>query len=68
MVKDRLTSVISFKYHLFLSELNQRTNNLCKVLYKTSIEVAEVDEELHLSEVCRSRSFDYCLYFSEVHL
>jgi len=43
-------------------------NNLRKVLYKTSIEVAEVDEELHLSEICKSRSFDYCLYFSEIHL
>ncbi len=43
-------------------------NNFQKVLYKTLIEIAEVDEELHLSEICRSRSFNYCLYFSEIHL
>ncbi len=68
MVKGRLTSVISFKYHLFLSESNHWSNNLREVLYKATVEIAEVDKELHLGEICRSRSFDNCLYLSRVHL
>ncbi len=43
-------------------------NNLQKVFYKMLIEIAEVNEELHLSEICKSISFNYCLYFSEIYL
>jgi len=39
-------------------------NNLQKVLDEASIEVAEVNEELHLSEIIECKSFHYCLYLS----
>ncbi len=39
-------------------------NNLRKVLDEALIEVAEVNEELHLSEIIECRSFHYCLYLS----
>jgi len=43
-------------------------NNLQKVLDEASIEVAEVNEELHLSEVIECRSINNCLHLSQVHL
>jgi len=42
-------------------------NNLRKVLDKALIEVAEVDEELYLSEIDENRSFDNHLYLSRIH-
>jgi len=44
VIECSLTSLISFKNDLLLSELNHETNNLRKVLDKASIEVAEVNE------------------------
>ena len=41
-------------------------NNLRKVLDKASIEVAEVDEELYLSEINENKSFDDHLYLSRI--
>ncbi len=51
MIEDDLTDFISFKYDLLLSESNHWTNNLRKVLDETSIEIAEVNEELYLNEI-----------------
>ncbi len=39
-------------------------NNLRKVLDEASIEIAEVNEELHLSEIIECKSINYCLYLS----
>jgi len=68
MIECRLTDLISFKYDLLLSKLNYETNNLQKVLDKVLIEVAEVNEELYLSEIIECRLFNDCLYLSRVHL
>jgi len=68
MIECRLTDLISFKYDLLLSKLNHETNNLRKVLDKASIKVAEVNEELYLSEIIECKSFNDCLYLSRVHL
>ncbi len=68
MIECHLTNLISFKYDLFLSKLNHEMNNLRKVLDKASIEVAEVNKELYLSEIIECRSFNDCLYLSRVHL
>jgi len=37
-------------------------NNLQKVLNEALIEIAEVNEELHLSEVIECRSINDCLH------
>jgi len=42
-------------------------NNLRKVLDEASIEVAEVNEELHLSEIIECKSINDCLHLSRVH-
>jgi len=68
MIKCYLTDLISFKYDLLLSKLNYKMNNLRKVLDKASIEIAEVNEELYLSEIDESRSFNDHLYLSRIHL
>ncbi len=68
MIKDNLTDFISFKYDLLLSELNHWINNLRKVLDEVSIEIAEVNEELHLSEIIECKSINDCLYLSRIHL
>jgi len=68
MIERRLTNLISFKYDLLLSKLNHETNNLREVLDKASIEIAEVDEELYLSEIDENRSFDNHLYLLRIHL
>ncbi len=68
MIEDDLTDLISFKYDLLLSKLNEKMNNLQKILDKTSIEIAEVNEELHLSEIIECRSINDCLHLSRVHL
>ena len=67
MIECRLTDLISFKYDFLLSKLNHKMNNLRKVLDKALIEVAEVDEELYLSEIDENRSFDNHLYLSRIH-
>jgi len=43
-------------------------NNLRKVLDEASIEIAKVNEELHLSEIIECKSFNDCLYLSRIHL
>jgi len=43
-------------------------NNLQKVLDEASIEIAEVNEELHLSEIIECRSINNSLYLSRIHL
>jgi len=68
MIECRLTNLISFKYDLLLNKLNHETNNLRKILDKALIEVAEVNEELYLSETIECRSFNDCLYLLRVHL
>ncbi len=67
MIECRLTDLISFKYDLLLSKLNHETNNLRKILDKVLIEVAEVNEELYLSEIIECKSFNDCLYLLKVH-
>ncbi len=67
MIKDHLTNFISFKYDLLLNKLNHEMNNLRKVLDKASIKVAEVNEELYLSEIIECKSFHDCLYLLRVH-
>jgi len=68
MIEDDLTNFISFKYDFLLSKLNHEMNNLREVLDKASIEIAEVNEELYLSEIDENRSFDDHLYLSRIHL
>jgi len=68
MIEDDLTDFISFKYDLLLSKLNHKMNNLREVLDKASIEIAEVDEKLYLSEIDENKSFNDCLYLSRIHL
>jgi len=68
MIEDDLTNFISFKYDFLLSKLNHEMNNLREVLDKASIEIAEVDEELYLSEIDENKSFNDCLYLSRIHL
>jgi len=68
MIEDDLIDFISFKYDLLLNELNHKMNNLRKILDKVSIEVAEVNEELHLSEIIECKSINDCLHLSQVHL
>jgi len=43
-------------------------NNLRKVLDEASIEIAEVNEELYLSEIIKCESINDCLHLSRVHL
>jgi len=43
-------------------------NNLRKVLDEASIEIAEINEELHLSEIIECRSINNCLHLSRIHL
>jgi len=43
-------------------------NNLRKVLDEASIEIAKVNEELHLSEIIECKSFNDCLYLSRILL
>ena len=68
MIEDDLTDFISFKYDLLLSKLDHEMNNLREVLDKASIEIAEVNEELYLSEIDENRLFDDHLYLSRIHL
>ena len=42
-------------------------NNLRKFLDKASIEVAEVNEELYLSEINEDKLFDDHLYLSRIY-
>ncbi len=67
MIECRLTDLILFKYDLLLSKLNHEMNYLREVLDKASIEIAEVNEELYLSEIDESRSFNNHLYLSRIH-
>jgi len=67
MIECRLTDFISFKYDLLLSKLNHEMNNLRKFLDKASIEVAEVNEELYLSEINEDKLFDDHLYLSRIY-
>jgi len=68
MIECYLTNLISFKYDLLLSKLNHKINNFQEVLNKALIEIAEVDEELYLSEIDENKSFDDCLYLLRIHL
>jgi len=68
MIERRLTDLISFKYDLLLSKLNHEMNNLREVLDEALIEVAEVYEELYLSEIDEDKSFNNHLYLSRIHL
>ncbi len=68
MIECHLTDFISFKYDLLLSKLNHEVNNLREVLDKALIEIAKVDEELYLSEIYESKSFNNHLYLSRIHL
>ncbi len=43
-------------------------NNFQKVLDEASIEIAEVNKELHLSEIIECRSINDCLYLLRIHL
>jgi len=43
-------------------------NNLEKVLDEVSIEIAEVNEELHLSEIIECKSINNCLHLLQIHL
>jgi len=43
-------------------------NNLRKVLDEALIEIAEINEELHLSEIIEYRSINDCLHLSQVYL
>jgi len=43
-------------------------NNLREILDKALIEIAEVDEELYLSEIDEDKLFDNHLYLSRIHL
>ncbi len=60
MIKDVLTNFISFKYDFLLSELNHWTNNFRKVLNKASIEIAKVNEKLHLNEIIECKLINNC--------
>jgi len=42
-------------------------NNLQEVLDKASIEIAEVNEELYLSEIDENESFNDHLYLLKIH-
>ncbi len=64
MVENVLTNFISFKYDFLLSELNYWMNNLWKVLDEALIEIAEVNEKLHLSEIIECRSINDCLHLN----
>jgi len=68
IIERRLTDLILFKYDLLLSKLNHEMNNLQEVLDKALIEIAEVDEELYLSEIDESKLFNDHLYLSRIHL
>ncbi len=68
MIECRLTDLISFNIDFLLNKLNHEMNNLRKVLDKASIEVAEVNEELYLSEIIECKSFHNDLYLSKIHL
>jgi len=68
MIERCLTNLISFKYDLLLSKLNHEMNNLQEVLDKALIEIAEVDEELYLSEIDESKLFNDHLYLSRIYL
>jgi len=68
MIECHLTNLISFKYDFLLSKLNHKMNNLQEVLNKASIEIAEVNEKLYLSEINESKSFNNHLYLSRIHL
>jgi len=58
MIEHHQTNLISFKYDFLLSKLNHKMNNLQEVLDKALIEIAEVDEELYLSEIDENKSFN----------
>jgi len=67
IIEHHLTNLISFKYDLLLNKLNHEMNNLQEVLDKALIEIAEVDEELYLSEIDEDKSFNDHLYLSRIH-
>jgi len=68
MIERHLTDLISFKYDFLLNKLNHEVNNLREILDKALIEIAEVDEELYLSEINEDKLFDNHLYLSRIHL
>jgi len=68
MIERHLTDLISFKYDFLLNKLNYEVNNLREILDKALIEIAEVDEELYLSEIDEDKLFDNHLYLSRIHL
>jgi len=68
MIECCLTDLISFKYDFLLNKFNHEMNNLRKILDKTSIEVAEVNEKLYLSEIIECKSFYDDLYLSKIYL
>jgi len=68
MIERHLTDLISFKYDFLLNKLNHEVNNLREILDKALIEIAEVDEELYLSEIDEDKLFDNHLYLSRIHL
>jgi len=68
MIERHLTDLISFKYDFLLNKLNHEVNNFREILDKALIEIAEVDEELYLSEIDEDKLFDNHLYLSRIHL
>ncbi len=42
-------------------------NNLEKVLDKALIEIAEINEKLHLNEIIKCKLINHCLYFLCTH-
>ncbi len=66
--KDHLTNLCSFKEIIFLSQLYHESSDLWKVLYESLIEIAEINEDLYMSQWLRHFSILNHIYFSRIYL
>jgi len=48
--KDHLTNLCLFKEVIFSSQLYHKLSNLQEVFYESLIEIAEVNEDLHMNQ------------------
>ncbi len=52
---------------IFSNQLYHELNDLWEILYESSIEIAEVNESLHMNQWSRHFSASNHIYFSKIH-
>jgi hypothetical protein len=67
IIKDFLTDLDSFKKMILLNQLHHELSDLQEIFYKSSIEIVEVNKDLHMSQRTQHFSVSNYIYLSKVH-